>query len=380
MASGGAVATPPPIQKPPKLPNRANGGVQQSLIDDINRPSSDVTPEEKPTPKSEEQGPKGQDGSTPGLIAGIILIVASPMLVIFGAVLGVSRASNANPGGATLPQNIEVSHPSAELTNLLNTFSSASDTQSYLTKGTTLLDTYTTNLTLLQTKIQANDPAYSSIKDKAGVLALIPQMLEQVATLKADVSGGQKEKLTADAKAFKNMVSQLNTLVGPDIATLALSYAQENENSGYTKYRYSQDGRDQFFYNKTGTSDCSSFVSAMWYWSGYTRVSVTFTTVSMYDAAKKNQYGLSIVAESTTSDGLSDDTVRSLIKPGDALLSAGVPFSEGGDDQRHAVLYIGNNQVVESTNANGKNGIQVDTLDSRLRRKSQVIIRPGGAQ
>lgn len=340
---------------------------------------SDAEPLKTTTPTKEKLS-KGEPSEGNGglAIAGLILLGAVPILFIFGMTLGVFRGNGPNSAGAQAPQVINIAHPSTELKSLLDTFSAASNTQAYLANKGAVLDTYASNLTLLQQKIQSGDPKYTTgLRDKDGILQLIPTMLTEITTLKADVTAAQKTKLVTDAKMFQADIQKLNLLAAPDIATTALNYAAANAASGYTKYTYSKDNRAQFPTTHSGQSDCSSFVSTMLYDAGYLRVPEIFTTVGLYDAAKAGKFGLQLVTESTSSSGIANDTVKADLQPGDVILSAGAPYSQGGDSQNHAVLYVGNNQVVESTDAGGKNGIQTDSLDNRLKRHTQAIIRGG---
>lgn len=338
------------------------------------------------TVKTTGQAPR-PEGSGVGLVAGIIMLACVPLFLLIGLTLGMFRASGPNPGGASIPQKIVVANATPEVRKLLDTFNCASDAQGCLTKNVAVLDGYVNNLTLLLQKVQSNDPAFANMKDRNGVIALIPVMIQQVATLKTDITAAQKDKLVTDGKAFQANIQKMDFLALPDISGLALNYAAQNEASGYTKFQYSSDvdqsppGRSIFFDTGVGTSDCSAFVSAMLYQSGYIRVSQLFNTISLYQAAKSNQFGLQIILESTSGAGLDHDTVQSTIRPGDILLSSNnTTFADGADSGKHAVLFVGNGNVVESTNANNKNGIQVDSLTNRLEHHGapQVIIRGGG--
>lgn len=275
-----------------------------------------------------------------------------------------------------MPQAINVAAPSSEVQKLLSVFRSASSSQEFL-RDDTVLGQYEANLTLLAQKLRDNDPAFASITKKTEVLDLIQVMLQQITFIRSKVTTGTPDQIATEGKKFLANIQLLDQLTLPTVREFALALAAENEASGGTRYPYSQSRRAELPQTGQGASDCSSFVSYVFYRTGLIRIPQVYTTLSLYGAAKKGENGLRIVAESKDSTGIPDDQVRELLEPGDLILSGSRPFSGGKPNQAHVVLYVGNDEVVQS--GGGGRGINKTTLENRLQRTTQAIIRAGGA-
>ncbi|HSI21365.1 MAG TPA: hypothetical protein VLA04_06805, partial [Verrucomicrobiae bacterium] len=339
-------------------------------------------PEEQLPPAAEPEEPKKKEseGSLLAALGGLILLGSLPFFAILGGAMGFLQGSGPNPNGTTRPQTIDVSQQTGEVAVMLNFFKSASSTADFLRTDGEVLSKYEANLIIFAEKLRNNDPAYATITRREELLTLIDTMLAQIRVIRSHITAGSPDKAATEAKKLMANIDKLDTLAAPPIREMALALADENEQSGYSKYQYSKDNRAEFARTGEGDSDCSSFASTMLYKAGLISSPELYTTVGLYLAARDGRNGLSIVSESKTSTGIPDEDIRAILRPGDVLLSADAAYSQGGGSaaSRHAVLYVGNNEVVQSTHANGKNGIQKTSLEDRLKRRNQVIIRGGG--
>ncbi len=321
-----------------------------------------------------ETGAENKQGKAGLIVMGAILIGAPFALLI---AIGIGFFGGNNPtAGATKPEPIAVGKADTQLQMLLKTFSIASDPQDFLKKNSDLLVKYQTNLKLLAEKLQNNDPAYAGIKDKAAALALINTMLGEITSIEQQVGTGATAQTTKLAQDLIANAHKLDQMASSGVVAIALQYAADNAASGYTKYNYSQANRTQLIDNKGGDTDCSSFVSLVMYQAGVTRATISYTTIGLYTTAKAGNAGFTLVMESNSSSGIASDTVRNTVQPGDIILSGNDTYAGGSSPgDAHAVMFVGNNQVVESSSIL-HNGIYTDTLDNRLHRHTQAIIRP----
>jgi cell wall-associated NlpC family hydrolase len=306
--------------------------------------------------------PAGENkGSLPGAAAGLALILLAPIVMIGVIPLMLYRGATPNPGGDTFDQAIDP-RPNSATASLLEEFKAVSSSTEFLSKESSTLDSYAALLTSLKEALASNSASVAGFTDKAAAVKQVDEMLAAIEKIRSSIIAGKPEKGKKEADLLVEGIAKLQGLAsGNTLITAALAIVEENAASGYTKFPYSKSDRAAIFNESSSNrgTDCSGFITYLLYKSGARSLKDNpLTTPGIYSAAQRRAFGLRIVLASTTSSGLSEDTVRKAIQPGDIILSGPLNFSEGGgtDTTRHAVLYLGNN---------GGNDVYVDEQTSK---------------